>query len=207
MRKVLLAATCALFLAFAGCSEAPKTVEKKEAEKPLEAATGMSALYKMYQVARSWGGPDTRVLKMTSMFLNEVPSVPRGKAAAWEATFVAPSKNMARSYTYSIIEVQPTLHKGVFAGPEQGWSAARGNQTPFLMAAVKVDTDKAFETALKNGAEYDKKNPDRPILILLEKNTKFPNPVWRFVWGESLGTSNFSIFIDTSLGDFMEKMR
>jgi hypothetical protein len=206
MRKVLPAVTCALFLFFAACSEAPRTAEKKE-EKPLEPATGLSALYKMYQVARSWGGPDTQVLKMTSMFLNEVPSVPRGRAAAWEATFVAPSKNMARSYTYSIIEVQPTLHKGVFAGPEQSWTGARGTQSPFLMAAVKVDTDKAYETALKNGEEYDKKNPDKPILILLERNTKFPNPVWRIVWGESLGTSNFSIFIDASLGDFKEKMR
>ena len=53
----------------------------------------------------------------------------------------------------------------------------------------------------------DKKFPGKPITILLEKNNKFPNPVWRIIWGESLGTSNFSIFVDASIGDFKEKMR
>ena len=206
MRKLLLLACCALLLV--GCSQAPQTAVKKEPEKPAEPITGLSAVYRMYQAARSWGGRDTQVLKMSSTLLSEVPNVPRGKAAAWEATFVAPSKNQARSYTFSIIELLPSLRKDVFAGPEQGWSSARGTTAPFLIAAVKVDTDKAYETALKNGGEeYDKKFPGKPIVLMLEKNNKHPNPVWRIIWGESLGTSNFSIFVDASTGDFKEKMR
>jgi len=208
MRKLLLPTSCATFLLLLGCSQAPQPVAKKEAEKPAEPISGLSAVYRMYQVARSWGGRDTQVLKMSSTLLSEVPNVPRGKAAAWEGTFVAPSKNQARSYTYSIIELLPTLHKDVFAGPEQGWSTARGTTSPFPIIAVKVDTDKAYETAIKNGGEeYDKKYPGKPITMLLEKNNKFPNPVWRIIWGESLGTSNFSIFVDASTGDFREKMR
>ena len=206
MRKLLFPPICALFLILQGCSETPTTAVKKEPEKPPEPLTGQSALFRMFQVARSWG-PDVQVLKMISSAVSEVPDVPRGKAAVWEATFVSANRNQARSYTYSIIEALPMLHKGVFAGQEQGWTGARGNTTPFLMAAVKVDTDAAYQTALKHGgADYDKKNPGTPISILLEKNTKYPDPVWRIIWGESLGMSNFSVFVDASTGDFMEKM-
>ena len=206
MRKLTLPISCALFLVLLACSETPQTAAKKEPEKPAEPVTGQSALYRMYQGARSWAS-DAQVLKLTSSLLGEVPDVPRGKAAAWEATFTSSTRGQVRSYTYSIIEVPPLLHKGVFAGLEGGWSGPRGNTTPFLIAAVKIDTETAYQTAMKNGgAEYDKKNPGKPITIMLEKNTKYPDPVWRIIWGESLGTSNFSVFVDASTGDFKEKM-
>lgn len=201
----LLGAAATLLLT--SCSETPPAAEKKEPEKPLEPATGQSALYKMYQVARSWA-PDAKVLKMNSMPLSEVPTVPPGKAAAWQATFTSEARSQARSYTYSIVEDLPNnLHKGVFAGLEQGFGGSQGVNAPFLIAAVKADTDAAYKAALVEAADYDKKNPGKPITLLLEKNPKFPDPVWRVVWGESVGTSNFSIFVDASTGLFLEKMR
>jgi len=206
MRKLLPLIGCASLLFLAGCSEAPQTVAKKEPEKPLEPAGGQSALYKMYQAARQWA-PDIQVLKATSMQLDDVGEIPRGKAAAWEATFVSATRSQLKSYTYSIKEVLPTLRRGVFAGPEQGWSGARGNNAPFPIIAVKIETEAAYETAMKNGgADYDKKNPGKHITLLLEKNTKFPDPVWRVVWGDSVGTSNFSVYVDASTGDFLEKV-
>ena len=204
MRKTLIAIVPALVL-LAGCSDLSDTA-KKEPEKPLEPATGQSALYKMYQVARSWA-PDAEVLGMNSLSLSDLPPAPPGKASAWQATFVSPSRSQARSYTYSIVDQQPTLHKGVFAGLEQAWSGPRGNTKPFPIIAVKVDTDAAYQTALKNGgAEYDKKTPGKPISLLIEKVDKYPDPVWRVIWGESAGTSNFSVYVDASTGDFKEKL-
>ena len=44
------------------------------------------------------------------------------------------------------------------------------------------------------------------IAFVLEKTSKFPDPAWRVVWGESVGTSNFSIYVDSSTGAFLEKM-
>jgi hypothetical protein len=140
--------------------------------------------------------------------LSEVPEVPKGTAAAWQATFVSAARNQARGYTYSIIEGEGNLHKGVFALNEESWSGPRGTNSPFLMLAVKVDTDAAYKTAIANGgAEYDKKNPGKPISILLERVAKHPNPVWRIIWGESVSQSNFSVYIDASTGDFREKLR
>ena len=207
MRRFLLPLGAALCLLLAGCSEAPQTATQKETEKPPEPVTGQSALYKMYQVARSWA-PDAKVLKMNSAPLSDISNVPRGKAAVWQATFISEARNQARTYTYSIVEdAANNLHKGVFAGSEEAWSGGGDTNQPFLIAAVKTDTDAAYQTALGQAADYDQKNPGKPITLLLEKNPQFPDPVWRIVWGESVGTSNFSIYIDASTGLFQEKMR
>ncbi len=203
MRIHALLLTAAVLL-LTSCSQ-PTQTAKKEPEKPPEPVTGQSALYRMFTVARSWA-PDVKVLTMHSIALQEMPDVPRGKAAAWEATFTSDQRSQARSYTYSVIESPPNLHKNVFAGLEQGWSGPRGVTAPFLMAAVKIDTPDAYKTAEAQAADYEKKNPGKPITWLLEKNNKFPNPVWRVIWGESVGTSNFSVFVDASTGEFKEKM-
>jgi len=200
MRKLSLILGCALLLILTGCSE-QSAPEKKEPPKPAEPVTGLTALFRMYQVARSWAS-DIQVLKMNSIHLLEVPSVP-GEAGAWEVTFTSVSKGRAKTYTYSVIESPGNLHQGVFAGPEQDLVA---QAQPFLIAAVKVDTDAAYKTALAKAAEYDKKNPHLTISMLLERNKQYPNPAWRMIWGESVGTAGFSVFIDASTGEFLETL-
>jgi hypothetical protein len=202
MRKLSLILGCALLTILTGCSEQPGTAEKKEPPKPAEPVTGVTALFKMYQVARSWA-PDAQVLKMNSIHLLEVPSVP-GEAGAWEALFASASMGRARTYTYSVIESPGNLHQGVFAGQQESLDARAQS---ILMAAVKVDTDAAYKTALGKAGEYDKKNPHLTISMLLEKNKRYPNPAWRMIWGESAGTSGFSVFIDASTGEFLETLR
>ena len=204
MKKLILTVSTGLFLLLAACSEAPKpAAEKKAPPPPPEPVTGQSALFKMFQVARTWA-PDLEVLKMVSMPLPDVKAEP-GKAPAWQATFVSPSLQKARSYTFSVVEGEGTLHKGVFAGSEEAFAGPRGVTKPFTIQAIKIDTDAAYKTALENkGADYDKKNPGKPITFLLEKNNKFPDPSWRVIWGESVGTSNFSVYVDCSTGAFQE---
>ena len=200
MRKLSLILGYALLLILTGCSEQAQP-EKKEPPKPAEPVTGQTALYRMYQVVRSWAS-DAQVLKMSSIHLLEVPSVP-GQAGAWEAIFTSANKGRARTYTYSVIESPGNLHQGVFAGQEQDLNA----QAPaFLIAAVKVDTDAAYKTALAKAAEYDKKNPHLTISMLLEKSKQYPNPAWRMIWGESVGTAGLSVFIDASTGEFLETL-
>jgi len=210
MRMLSIATLAALSGLLAACSDTAAPVARKEPEK-LEPATGQTALFRMYQMARSWGGIETQILKMQSVRIPEVKDTPPGTAGAWQATMVSSSKGQSRDYTYSIVESEGNLHKGAFAGPESGWTGARGVESPFLMAAVKVDTDTAYKKAMdtpgSKAADYDKKNPGKPITILLEKTNKHPDPVWRIIWGESAGTSNFSVLIDASTGDYLETMR
>lgn len=209
MRKPSIFPAIALLAILTACSDTPATTGKKEPEK-LEPATGLSAVFKMYQMARSWA-PDSQVMKMQSMHLTEVKEGAPGTAAAWQATFVSAAKSQSRSYTYSIVEGEGNLHKGAFAGPQEAWSGPRGLDTPFPMAAIKIDTPAAYKTAMEtprsHAAEYDTKNSGKPITILLERTGKHPNPAWRIIWGGSAGTSNFSVLIDASTGEYLETLR
>jgi len=204
----LFFATAATFVVLlTSCSETPQKKEEKAAEpaKPPEPVTGKYALYQMYTAARGVLGADIEPVKLTSIRLAEVKAE-AGKAAAWQATFVSARAQKAKSYTYSVVESEGNLHKGVFAGQDETYSAGPRGPKPFPMAAVKTDTDAALETAKKKAVDYEKKNPDKPIMFLLEKTEKFPDPAWRVIWGESVGTSNFSVLVDASTGDYLQTL-
>jgi hypothetical protein len=96
------------------------------------------------------------------------------------------------------------LHQGVFAAQQEEDLSAQAQ--PFLIAAVKVDTGAAYKTALTKAGEYDKKHPGLTISMLLERNKQYPNPAWRIIWGESVGTAGLSVYIDASTGEFLETL-
>jgi hypothetical protein len=203
--KAAAAAVVLIFLS--ACTEGPQPAAEKKTEpaRPPEPVTGQFAFYQMFGMARGWA-PDVQALRMRSVPLAEVKSK-AGKAGAWEVTFVSRSLGRARTYTYSVAEAEGNLHKGVFAGLEETYTGPRGQAQPFLAAAVKVDTDKAYETALKKGADYGKKNPDMPVTFLLELTPRHRDPAWRIIWGASTATSNFSILVDSVTGEYLETLR
>jgi hypothetical protein len=200
-RKTL--ASLPVFLLLAACSEEPKPgAAQKEPEKPAEAVSSQFGFQQMYITARAWA-PDAQPLRLGDLDLNEVKSQ-AGKAGAWQCTFVSERNRMARTYTYSVVESGPSnIHKGVFGGPQESWSGG-GQAKPFPIQAFKVDATTAYETAQKKSADYVKKHPDMRIKFLLEQTPRFPNPAWRVIWGESVGASNYSIFVDATTGDFLQ---
>jgi hypothetical protein len=197
-----ISASIPLLLLLGACSEAPQPAVKKEPAKPPEPVTALSAIYKMYQQARGWA-PDCTLLRVGSLDVKEVPGQ-AGKAGAWEATFVSTSAHVARRFTYSTVESPAAnLPLGVFGASQDSW--AQGAQAyPYTIQAVKIDSPAAYETALKKGADYAAKHPGMPVKFLLEHNKRFLRPAWRVVWGESVATSNFSVFVDATLGDFLQ---
>lgn len=194
----------ALAVTLAGCSDTPKTVEKKEPPKPLDPLTGRQAFQQMYVAARQWA-PDCQPLKLNNIPMAEVKA-PAGKSGAWQCIFVSPGRNRAKIYTWSAIEADGNLHKGVFAGQEESYSPSRQTQ-PFLIAAIKTDSDEAYETSAKKAADYLKKSPNKPVNFLLEKTPRFPNLAWRVFWGESVGTSEYSVFVDATSGQYLERVQ
>ncbi len=193
-----------LGLLLGGCSDQPKPAEKAaEPAKPAEPITALSAVYKMYTQARSWA-PDCKVLRVGSLTIKEVKN-DAGKAGAWETTFVSESNQRARRYTFSVVESpSANLHEGVFGGSVDSWSGT-GQYKPFLIQAFKTDSPAAYEIALKNkGSDYAAKHPDLPVLFLMEQTSRFPDPAWRVVWGDSVSTSGFSVFVDAMTGGFLQ---
>src|ERR1017187_8653252 len=98
MNKLSTLMACPLILMLAGCGSTPTTTVK-EAPKPIEPVSGQSALYKMYQVARSAWSPDAQVLTCTSVHLTEVPQAP-GKAGACQAPQPSETPRRKRPYSY-----------------------------------------------------------------------------------------------------------
>jgi hypothetical protein len=208
MKRIYLSIACVpLLLALAGCSEEKKPAETapKEPEKPAEAVTAQRAFDQMYITARSWA-PDAKPIRMASMDLKEIKSE-GGKAGAWECTFVTESRGRTRRFTYSVIEVPASnLPKGVFGGPDDSWSGG-GQAKAFPLQAFRTDAVAAYDVAIKKGADYAKKHPDMPVKFLLEQTNRFPNPAWRVIWGESVWTSDYSIFVDATTGTYLTTAR
>ena len=201
LRKAAILAACAAVLVSCS-SEAPK--KAAEPKKPAEPVGGRYAFHQTYVAARSWA-TDLEVLRVRNILIEDAPTAP-GKSAVWEVTFVSPSKGRAKPYTYSVVE-RENIHQGVFGGAEESWSGPRGQVTSFPIAALKVDTDAAWEEAASQSKEYMAKNPDKPITYLLEKTPRHPNPAWRVIWGTSPASSDYSIYIDASTGQYLERMR
>lgn len=204
-RRALSAVAFALLLA--ACGGTPKPSAKKEPPKPPEPVTGLKAFFQMYSAARPWAA-DLIPLTCISSDLKEVPSG-EGKYPIWRCTFVSESKRQMKTYTYAAMDAEPSIHKGIYGGIEENYSGPRGTNAPFPMQALKKDTDEVLKTALatKDAVEYVKKNPDKTIFFQLEKTKELQNPAWRVVWGSSISTSNFSIYVDASTGDYVKTMR
>lgn len=193
----------AALLLLGACSEPAGKTEKK-VEPPLEPITGRTAFFRVYAAARAWA-PDAQPMQVVSILLPEVKAE-TGKAGAWQVQFVSASRGRSRSWTWSAVESAGNLHKGLFAGPEEGWSGPRGQARPFPMQALKVDTDAAYETALKHADSFFKKVKVRPpVNFMLESTPRFPDVYWRVMWGETAGTADFTVFIDAASGAFLER--
>jgi len=173
-------------------------------ESPRDPLTGQKAFFQMYVSARMWAS-DVQPLRLESIPLDGVVSE-GGKYGAWRAVFVSPSRGLAATFTYSIIEAQGNLHEGIFQHPQEAYSKS-GQAQPFHISAFKVDSDEAFKTALEESADYVKRNPDKPVSFLLEANKRFPTVTWRVIWGESVGTSDYSVYVDANTGNYLQTMR
>ena len=202
-RHVLLG----LILLLAGCSEGPRqAAAPSEPAAPPEPVEGQKAFYQMYVAARNWA-PDAQGLRLESV---EIPAVPGGKglSGAWRATFVSPSRNRTVIFNYAVVESSEKFLKGVFQDHEDGYSPG-GLEKPWLVSALKTTSVSAYEVAMeqKQTQDYVKKNPDTPIMILLEHTNRHPDLAWRIIWGTSVSTSNFSVYVDASTGEFLEILR
>ncbi|MCI0422048.1 MAG: hypothetical protein L0387_17030 [Acidobacteria bacterium] len=203
-----LCALLVLLVSFlAGCSEQTATKPAKEPASvpPPQPVTARFAFQRMSIQARVWAA-DAEPLRVSSANLKEVPSV-AGRYPAWRATFVSAQLRKARTYSYSVIDSPGNVHEGVLRGAEESWAGPTGQAQPFPHQMLKVDSDEAYATAAKESKDYLKKHPHVPVHFLLEYTPRFPLPAWRVFWGETLGSSQYSVFIDCTSGKYLQTLR
>ena len=194
--RILLAAAAAMFLV--GCSEDPAPV-KKAAEPPAAPITGRQAFQSVYGSSRIWASDS---LPLTVRSLNVADVKPEnGKAGAWEVIFVSGTQGRARTYTWSAVEAEG-LHKGVFPGQQESWRSGGANQ-PFDPSLLKVDTTDALVAAINAAGAYVNKPGQRPpvnYVLDYAAGTRYPDPVWRVLWGGSASSAEYSVSVDASTG-------
>jgi hypothetical protein len=194
----LFLATAVSLLACA-CSESGTEKKTTSPQKPLEPITGRQALQYTHGSARFWA-PDAQPITVRSINLDQLKPVD-GKVGAWEIDYVSPQLARARTYTWSVVEIGDSLHKGVFRGPEEAWQGPQAQQRPFVPEALTIDTPQALQTAVANSTDYLKKPYSKPqVTFLLESTPRFPNPVWRVLWGTSVGSAEYAVIIDAVTG-------
>src|SRR5579884_178780 len=203
-RTATVAVLTAVTAILTGCSSTAPTTETQKAAPPPEPVTGQQAFQQMYVQARSWA-PDAAPLELHSMNLKTVKSE-GGKAGAWRATFVSESHSRMRSYTWSAIEGEG-LHQGVFADQDERWAGPNADMKPFLIAAIRHDSDAAWQVASAKAAPYLKKHPDVPVTFFLTLSNRYPDLAWRVVFGESVGASDYSVFVDASTGKLLGELK
>jgi len=44
-----------------------------------------------------------------------------------------------------------------------------------------------------------------PMSFILEQTSRFPDLTWRVIWGESAASSDYSVYVDATMGAYLEK--
>jgi len=194
MRKLFVAILALAFLA--GCSSEPSKPAPAEKPKPKapEAITGESALYKCYVPARGWA-PDAQPYRVESETTGDFKGR-EGKAGSWRIGFASPERRSVKSYTWSNGEVSPNV--------EDSYSPTNVSTQIFNIQFLKVDSDKALETAQKHGGDkLLEKETDIPILYLLDWNPQKNELTWHVIYGTDRDTAKLRVAVNASTGEFV----
>lgn len=190
MKKILLlilAAAC-----MTACSSEPSKPAASETPQPKapEAITGSSAFYKCYISARGWA-PDVEPYRAES----NVSKSNEGKATEWRTGFASPSKHSVRSYTWTNGEVSHNV--------EDTYSPSNSSTLVFNVQFLKIDTDKAFTVAQEHGgSKLLEKEPDTPILYILDWNKQENTLLWHVIYGADRDTAKLRVAVNASTGEF-----
>jgi hypothetical protein len=199
MQKLLMA-MFALALMTACSSEPAKkpTESEKPQPKPPELLTGRSAFQKLYISAHGWG-PDARPYRLESM-TNADSKGADGKSAVWRAAFASVVQRGTKPYTWSGSDPD----RGVSPGTEDSYNPSNASTQVFDINFLKTDSDKAFEVAQQHGGDKIlAKNPDTPVLYILEWNHVTNELIWHVIYGESRDNAKLKVAVNATSGDFL----
>ena len=174
----------------------------KPAVKEAQFETGRTAFQKMFLAARLWA-PDVRPFRLQSQFTADAPTA-EGKAGLWRASFASPSKRMMKLFAWSGLVGPDAPEQGISFSAEDSWSTSNSSTVPFDLAFLKVDSEKAYEVAQKNGGDkLTKKDPKQPVIFLLAWDASKNQLVWHVLYGENPTETKLRIAVDATSGNFI----
>ena len=199
-------ATVALLLA--GCSDTPPPTKKAEVVAPKKAAefptapvTGKTALFALDKEARIWA-KDRKLVSLTSTELSVMPSE-AGKYPMWTAVFVSEMRGQAHNMIYSVVDQPPMINKGITVRGESSWGGQRQDALAFEISDVPVDSEAAYEAALRKAVNWVSRNPGKKATMSLGYSATLPAPSWYILWGSR--SAGYAAFVDGQKGTLIER--
>jgi hypothetical protein len=202
MKKLLLAVLAITLLA--GCTSEPSkpAQTEKPQPKPPELDTGRVAIQRMYVTARGWAR-DAQPFRLDSQLSSDSKGQD-GKSDVWRAAFASPTQHSVKPYTWSGTDAPDAPSRGVTPSPEDNYNPNNASTQVFDIGFLKIDSDKALETAQKHGGDkLLEKTPDTPILYSLDWNRGENKLVWHVIYGTSRDDAKLVVDVDASTGDFI----
>jgi hypothetical protein len=204
MKKWLMAMLALAFLMMAGCTSEPAkpAQSEKPAPKAAELQTGRYAFQKLYIAARGWAR-DAQPFRLESQLTADSKGKD-GKSALWRASFASPAGRGAKPYMWSGTDAQDAPARGISPGNEDTYSPSNASTQIFDIGFLKVDSDKALEVAQKHGGDKElEKEPDTPILYMLDWNHTTNELTWHVIYGSSRDDAKLRIAVNGTTGEFI----
>ena len=198
-----LAFLCFAALALAGCSsnKPASSQPSQAAPKQAEYETGRVAFQKLYLSARGWAG-DATPFRLQSQYTPGSP-VSEGKTGLWRASFASPARRMMKMFIWSGLVGPDAPEQGVTFTTEDSWTSSNTSTRVFSFEFLKIDSDKAYEVAEKNGgSKLTKKDPKQPVFFILDWDNAKNVLLWHVIYGTTQDDAKLRIAVNASTGEF-----
>ena len=202
MKKLLMAMLGLTILT--GCTSEPAKPVQTEKPKPktTEAVTGRTAFQKLYISARGWAR-DAQPYRLESQITADWKGKD-GKSAVWRAYFASPSQRGVKPFIWSGSQAPDAPSAGITPGNEDTYNPTNSSTRVFDSAFLKLDSDKALEVAQKHGGDKIlQKNPDNPIVYVLNWDGVTNELIWRVIYGDSPEDAKLRVAVNASNGEFL----
>jgi hypothetical protein len=202
MKKlVLVVLALAWMTACSSQSSAPAPAAKPE-PKTTEQLTARSALQKCYIAARGWA-PDVKPFRVES----QASADSKGKdglSAIWRSSFASSAQHGVKPYIWSGSFAPDAPSRGINSGTEDTYNPSNSSTQVFDFAYLKIDSDKAMETAQKHGGDkLLAKNPETTVFYDLDWSSATNELVWHVIYGDTRDSAKLRVAVNATTGEFM----
>ncbi len=217
MRSILLLLAVSALALLCSCSSDNKPAETKSAPAKAEKKepmldTGREAFQKMYISAHQWA-PDAKPYKLESV-ANSESNGKDGKATVWRSGFASLARRGLKSFLWSGSQLPDAPSTGVSSGVEDTYNPSNSSTLTFDFAFLKVDSDKAYEVAMKHGGEKlmaakpakskaKDSEGEMPITYTLDWNPRENVLTWHVIFGSDAQNAKLRIAVNASTGEYI----
>ena len=204
--------TIGLAAMLCACSSSPSgssAPAEKPAPKQTDAETGRMVLQRLYTTSRGWA-PDTQPVSIQSQNYKNAggnPNAPLGhdgKSAVWRGIFGSRSRQAMKTYMWSGLTGPDAPSPGITPGSEDSYNPNNTSTAPFDLVYLKIDSDKALQTAQKHGgAALLKKDPDLPVNFTLNWEPRRQMLIWHVNYGKNANEPDLSVVVNATTNDFV----